>query len=200
MIAAAVLIPAKFVIYFVLLHWQRFDGETTFLGCINMVQVSEFGLIVGAVTVAGEFIDEAVLGFLTLVARFMMAASVYLIQCNTVLFGQAKPWLASWVQRRQHRPEPAGFHDHVIIVGFDEFARRTIELLDDHYDEIVVIDTVTFLPSMTAISSASGTGDTGIDSLTSVNGSNSHTSSSKTMMSITLTFYGVCCLRSRRHR
>lgn len=139
-IAALVLIPAKFVIFFLLLDWQGFDLKTTFLGSVNMIQVSEFGLIVGTVAVAGGFIGEGILGFLTLVALLTMAVSVYVIKYNTALFERARPMLTRWESDEEGLDEPDEYHDHVVIVGFDEIARRAIRLLDDRYDRIVVID------------------------------------------------------------
>ncbi len=139
-IAALILMPAKFVIFFALLDWQEFDLETTFLGSVNMIQVSEFGLIVGAVAVAGGFIDEAVLGFLTLVALLTMSISVYVINYNSVLFEHVRPALSRFERDDEDRAQPEEYHDHVVIVGFDEIARRAILQLDDRYDQIVVID------------------------------------------------------------
>ena len=139
-LAALVLSPAKFVVFFALIHWQGFDLETTFLGSINMIQVSEFGLIVGAVAVVGGFIDESVLGFITVVALLTMAVSVYLITYNKALFERVEPALSRWERDDVTRPQPAEYRDHVVVVGFDEIARRAILLLEDEYDQIVVID------------------------------------------------------------
>jgi Kef-type K+ transport system membrane component KefB len=139
-IAALVLMPAKFVIFFLLIDWQGFDIKTTFLGSVNMIQVSEFGLIVGTVAVAGGFIGEGILGFLTLVALLTMAISVYVIKYNAALFERARPMLTRWESDEEGLEEPDEYHDHVVIVGFDEIARRAIRLLDDRYDQIVVID------------------------------------------------------------
>lgn len=105
-----------------------------------MVQVSEFGLIVGTVAVVGGFIEGAVLGFLTLVALISMSISVYLINYNDWIFNRVRPKLARWEQDGKHRDEMDEYHDHVVVIGFDEIARRAILLLDDHYEDIVVID------------------------------------------------------------
>ncbi|AUX07913.1 Kef-type K+ transport system, membrane component [Halalkaliarchaeum desulfuricum] len=139
-IAALVLIPAKFVVFFYLIDWQGFDIETTFLGSVNMMQVSEFGLIVGAVAVTGGFIDEGILGFLTLVALLTMSLSVYFIKYNASLFERVRPALDRWAGDDEGRPELDEYHDHVVVVGFDEIARRAMLLLDDRYEQIVVID------------------------------------------------------------
>ena len=139
-VAAAVLIPAKFVVFFYLLDWQRFDLRTTFLGSVNMIQVSEFGLIVIAVAVAGGFIDEAILGFITILALLTMSVSVYVITYNEGLFDRVRPVLARWVDTSRVPPTAEGYRNHVVIVGFDDIARRAINHLEDRYDQIVVID------------------------------------------------------------
>ena len=139
-VAAIVLIPAKFVVFFYLLDWQRFDLRTTFLGSVNMIQVSEFGLIVIAVAVAGGFIDEAILGFITILALLTMSISVYVITYNEGLFDRLRPVLARWVDTSRTPPTAEGYHDHVVIVGFDEISRRAINHLEDRYDQIVFID------------------------------------------------------------
>ena len=141
-IAALILMPAKFIIFFYLLNWQGFDLGTTFLGSINMVQVSEFGLIVGAVAFAGGFIDEGILGFLTLVALLTMALSVYLINFNSLLFEHAKPHLERFSRGDSTASRDLGHTNHVVFVGFDEIARRAILELEDRYDTVVIIDRV----------------------------------------------------------
>ena len=139
-IAALILVPAKFVIFFALLNWQGFDLDTSFLGSINMIQVSEFGLIVGAVAVNEEFIDDGVLGFLTILALLTMALSVYVITYNEALLERVRPWLERFDQADTGRDETAAYHGHVVVIGFDEIARRAILQLDDRYEQIVVID------------------------------------------------------------
>ncbi len=139
LLAAVVLIPTKFVIFFALLNLQGFDLETTFLGSINMVQVSEFGLIVGTVAVAGGIIDEGVLGFLTILALLTMSVSVYFIAFNSIIFDRLQPTLERWGGEGT-RPQPREYRDHAVIVGFDEIARRVIMLLENEYEQIVVID------------------------------------------------------------
>lgn len=140
LIAAIILIPAKFLIFFYLLDWQGFDTETTFLGSVNMIQVSEFGLIIGAVAVVGGFLDESVLGLITLVALLTMSVSVYVISYNSILFDIARPYLHRWTGDDDEQPQPDGYRDHVVLVGFDEIARRAVPLLNERFDEIVVID------------------------------------------------------------
>lgn len=139
-LASIVLMPAKFVIYFLLIDWQGFNLETTFLGSINMIQVSEFGLIVGAAAVAGGFIDPAILGFLTLVALLTMSVSVYVIQYNRRLFEVAEPYLGRWADDGDETGREKALEDHAVVIGYDGIARQIVPVLDRHYETVVVVD------------------------------------------------------------
>lgn len=141
LVAAAVLMPAKFVIFFALIRWQGFDLETTFLGSVNMMQVSEFGLIVGAVAVTGGFIEEELLGFLTVLALTTMALSVYFIQYNRYLYARAEPYLVRFEQDDDGRDRgKKAYTGHAVVIGYDEMTRHALPLLREHYEDVVVID------------------------------------------------------------
>ena len=139
-IAAIVIMPAKFVIFFLLIEWQDFSLETTFLGSVNMVQVSEFGLIVGTVAVAGGFIDEPVLGFLSLIALITMGISVYLIKFNHTLFGMTSGYLDRWAGDATRADSVRTYRNHAVVIGYDDVTRRALPVLREHYEDIVVID------------------------------------------------------------
>ncbi|ADD07644.1 Kef-type transport system (probable substrate potassium) (plasmid) [Natrialba magadii ATCC 43099] len=141
-VVGAVLMVVKFVVFFSLLYWQRFDLETTFLGSIGMVQVSEFGIVVAvaAVETDPQFIGQEELGFITLVALLTMSVSVYFMQYNKQLFERAKPYLSRWEQTDPVEPAKTEYRDHVVVVGYDEIARRALRILEEQYDNIVVVD------------------------------------------------------------
>ena len=141
-IVAVVLMIAKFIVFFTLLNWQRFDLETTFLGSIGMVQVSEFGIVVAVAAFVSEppFIGQEELGFITLVALLTMSVSVYFIQYNQQLFERVEPYLSRWEPTDPVKPASKEYRDHVVVVGYDEIARRALGILENQYDDIVVID------------------------------------------------------------
>ncbi len=141
-IVAVVLMVAKFVVFFTLLNWQRFDLETTFLGSINMVQVSEFGIVVAVAAVETDpaFIGPEELGFVTLVALITMSVSVYFVQYNRQLFARVEPYLSRWEQTDPVTPADTDYRDHVVVIGYDEIARRALRILENQYDDIVVVD------------------------------------------------------------
>ncbi|ELY97473.1 sodium/hydrogen exchanger [Natrialba chahannaoensis JCM 10990] len=139
-IAALVLIPAKFLIFFYLLDWQGFGSETTFLGSITMIQVSEFGIIVAAAGVQGGFIEPEVLGFMTLLAIFTMAVSVYFIEFSHQLFERFEPTITRVTSSGTFEGGKQEYQDHAVIVGYDDVTKNALPLLDEHYDDVVVID------------------------------------------------------------
>ena len=139
-IAALVLLPAKFLIFFVLINWQRFDSETTFLGSLYMVQVSEFGIVVGVAAMGGEFIDAEVLGFLTLVALITMSVSVYFFEYGDALYRRVEPHLSRFEADETFTENKRELRDHAVVVGYDDVTRNVLGLLEDHYEDVVVVD------------------------------------------------------------
>ncbi|MDG5762105.1 cation:proton antiporter [Natronococcus sp. A-GB1] len=141
-VVAVGLMIVKFVVFFLLLNWQQFDLETTFLGSIGMIQVSEFGIVVAVAAVESEppFIGQAELGFITLVALMTMSVSVYFIQYNRQLFERVEPYLSRWEQSDPVQPADTEYRNHVVVIGYDEIARRALRILEDQYDQIVVLD------------------------------------------------------------
>jgi Kef-type K+ transport system membrane component KefB len=140
-VAAVVLLPAKFLIFFALFRWQEFSLETAFLGSVNMVQVSEFALVAGAVAVAEGFIGEPVLGFLSLLAVLTMSVSVYVIKYNYRLFERLQPFLRRWETAGTGRLiEQKRYRDHAVVIGYDELTRGILPRLETAYDDVVVVD------------------------------------------------------------
>lgn len=139
-VAAAVLMLAKFIIFFALINWQRFTLETTFLGSISMIQISEFGIIVGVAAVQGGFIGTDVLGFLTLLALLTMGVSVYFIEFNHKLFERMEPFLSRWETATDQRSGTEERRNHAVIVGYDAITQYALPLIADQYENVVVVD------------------------------------------------------------
>ena len=140
LVMAAVLMPAKFVIFFLLIDWQGFGLETTFLGSINMIQISEFGIIVGVAAHQGGFIDVEVLGFLTLLALVTMSLSVYFVEFNHRLFELAQPYLSRWDTGDAFQGGQKAYRDHAIVLGYDDVTRGVLSLIEAEYDDVLVVD------------------------------------------------------------
>jgi len=139
-IAAVVLMVGKLAIFFALLNWQRFDSETTFFGSLYMIQVSEFGVVVGTAAVVGGFIGVEILGFLTLVALITMGVSVYFFAYGEALYERAEPFISRFEAEETFTEEKRDYTDHAVVIGYDDLTRNVLGLLDDHYDDLVVVD------------------------------------------------------------
>ncbi len=134
------LMPLKFLIFFVLLRWQKFDVETTFLGSITMIQVSEFGIILGVAAFAGGFVGEEVLGYLTLIALLTMSLSVYFIEYNHALYRRFAPFLERFDVEGAFEGGKREYDGHAVLIGYDQVTRNALPLLAEHFEDVVVVD------------------------------------------------------------
>jgi Kef-type K+ transport system membrane component KefB len=139
-IAALVLMPVKFAIFFFLIQREDFRVETTFLGSISMIQISEFGIIVGVAAFEGGFITQEVVGFLTLLALITMGASVYFIAFSHALYARAAPYLDRWETDAVFEADLHEYRNHAVVIGYDAVTRSVLPLLAEHYASVVVVD------------------------------------------------------------
>ena len=139
-VASLVLMVGNFWIMFYLIDREGFDVETSFLGSINMVQVSEFSLVVGALALAQGYIGPDVLGYLTLMALLTMSVSTYIIAYNHRIYALVEPFFARFDSGDGIDAELDPFTDHAIAIGYDEVTERALPILEATYGEVVVID------------------------------------------------------------
>ncbi|MFA9424776.1 cation:proton antiporter [Natronorubrum sp. A-ect3] len=139
-IASVVLMVGNFWIMFYLIDREDFSVETSFLGAINMVQVSEFSLVVGALAVQQGYIGTDVLGYLSLMALMTMSVSTYIINYNHTIYARAKPWFSRFESKSKSDVELKSYDDHAIAIGYDEVTQQVLPLLEDKYEDVVIID------------------------------------------------------------
>ena len=139
-IASVVLMVGNFWIMFYLIDREDFSVETSFLGAINMVQVSEFSLVVGALAVRQGYIGTDVLGYLSLMALMTMSVSTYIINYNHTIYARAKPWFSRFESKSKSDVELKSYDDHAIAIGYDEVTQQVLPLLEDKYEDVVIID------------------------------------------------------------
>lgn len=139
-IASAVLMVGKFVIFFGLVDRLKFTPETSFKTSINMTQISEFSLILGALAVSEGFIGGNFLGFISLIAIITMSLSSYLLNFNHAIFERAKILLSLLERDEREDVEVHNLEDHAVVIGYNLVTERVLPLLEQHYDEIIVID------------------------------------------------------------
>ncbi len=140
LVVAVGLMIGKFLIFFVLINWQRFDSETTFFGSLYMIQVSEFGVVVGTAAFAGDFVGVEILGFLTLLALISMGVSVYFFAYGQALYERAHPYISRFESEETFTEDKKEYSGHAVIIGYDDLTRNVIGLLDEHYEHLVVVD------------------------------------------------------------
>ena len=139
-IASIVLMFGNFWIMFYLIEREGFSVETSFIGSINMVQVSEFSLVVGALALTQGFIDDAVLGFLTLMALMTMTVSTYIITYNHTIFAYCQPYFERFESGDEIDIPSKEYENHAVAIGYDEVTEPALPLLQERYGDIVVID------------------------------------------------------------
>ena len=139
-VASVVLMVGNFWIMFYLIDREDFSVETSFLGAINMVQVSEFSLVVGALAVQQGYIGTDVLGYLSLMALMTMSVSTYIINYNHTLYAKSKPWFSRFESDSKTDVELKSYDDHAIAIGYDEVTQQVLPLLEDEYEDVVIID------------------------------------------------------------
>lgn len=139
-IASLILMAAKFLIFFSLIDWQKFTPETSFIGAVNMTQISEFGLILGGVASTQGFIGSEIVAFLSLIAIITMGASSYLLRFNTQLYQKLEHILQRFESEEKKDIEVRELENHAVVVGFDETIRNLIPVLKEQFDQVIVVD------------------------------------------------------------
>ena len=139
-IASIILMIGNFWIMFYLIDREGFSVETSFLGSINMVQVSEFSLVVGALALNQEFIGPDVLGYLTLMALLTMTASTYIIMYNHAIYERVEPWFRRFESEDGLDESIRTYEDHAVAIGYDGITEAALPMLEERYGEVVVID------------------------------------------------------------
>ncbi|XVH32536.1 cation:proton antiporter [Haloferacaceae archaeon DSL9] len=140
LLASAALMVGNFLIMFFLIDYENFTPETSFLGSINMAQVSEFSLVVGALAVSRGFIGQEILGYLSLMAIVTMSFSTYLIKYNHDLYRLSKPLWDRFESPDKRDVDLRVYRDHAVVVGLDEVTEPALPILEEHVDDVVIVD------------------------------------------------------------
>ena len=140
LIASAIMMPGNMAIMFYLIDREKFTPETSFIGGLNLTQVSEFSLVVGAVAVSQGYVGSEIIGYLSLMALITMSISVYIITYNRQIFERFEHLLEKFSSGDKNDVEVRSLQDHAVVVGYDEMAKQAIQALEKYYDTIVVVD------------------------------------------------------------
>lgn len=139
-VASALLMLGNFLIMFYLIDREKFSLETSFLGSINMVQVSEFSLVVGALAVGRGLVGHEILGYLSLMAVMTMGISAYIIKYNHEIYNKVEHLFRFLESEEKEDIEFKVLEDHAVVVGYDEITRRLVPILKKKFGDVVLID------------------------------------------------------------
>jgi Kef-type K+ transport system membrane component KefB len=140
LIASVLLIVINFFIVFGLFYSQNFDMETSFLGTISMLQVSEFSVVLGALAVGEGFIEEGLLGFFSLMALVTMPISTYYVRYNREIYAYVRPYLERFEREDPIQAQPVEYEDHAVVVGYNRLTNELMNVLEGHIDDVVVVE------------------------------------------------------------
>ncbi|MFT4893132.1 MAG: Kef-type K+ transport system membrane component KefB [Candidatus Nanohaloarchaea archaeon] len=139
-IASVLLMIGNFLIMFYLIDRENFTPETSFLGSLNMTQVSEFSLVVGAIAVTQGYIQGDILGYLSMMALITMTASSYLINYNQEIYNRVKHLLERFESEEKKDVEMRIYQDHAVIVGYNAVVERILPVIKQSYGDVIVVD------------------------------------------------------------
>ena len=138
-IASVVMMVGNFLIMFYLIDHQKFTPKTSFIGSINMTQVSEFSLVVGALAVAEGYIGSDILGYISLMAVLTIGASTYLITYNHEIYRKVEHLLERYRSEEKSDIDVKSLEDHAVVVGYDNLGKNICKRLSEEH-ELLVID------------------------------------------------------------
>jgi Kef-type K+ transport system membrane component KefB len=136
LIAISILSSSAFVVMYFLTRWQDFSTETSFKSSINLVMMSEFGLVAGAVAVERGLLTAGILGYMTLIKLITNGYAVYLIQYNDRIYQFFKPYLN--VEGEDEKETDS--EDHVVVFGNSRLDETVRPVLDEKFDQVVFVE------------------------------------------------------------
>jgi len=136
LIAISILSSSAFIVMYFLTRWQDFSTETSFKSSINLVMMSEFGLVAGAVAVEQGLLTAGILGYMTLIKLITNGYAVYLIQYNDRIYRFFKPYLNVVGEDEKETDSK----DHVVVLGNSRLDEMVRPVLDDKFEKVIYIE------------------------------------------------------------
>lgn len=139
-IFSALIMIAKFGIFFSLIDRFKFTPETSFTASMNLTQISEFGLILGSLAASQNLISGEITGFLSLLAIITMGSSSYLIRYRDRLHEMSEEILQRFDSEEKSDIEVDSIEDHALVIGYDTISKNSLEALNQYFEQVVVVD------------------------------------------------------------
>jgi Kef-type K+ transport system membrane component KefB len=137
---SALIMAAKFGIFFSLIDRFKFTPETSFTASVNMTQISEFGLILGSLAVSQNLVGGEITGFLSLLAIITMGSSSYLIRYRDQLHKFSERFLQYFESEEKSDIEIESIEDHALVLGYDAVSKNSLDALKRHFKQVIVVD------------------------------------------------------------
>lgn len=128
LIAGFILNILNFFVIFGLVKWQGFDKETCFKASVNMMQLSEFSLVIGAIALSTfDFFTNEALAYLTIMSVTTIMISAYLIKYNNTLY----LWLKNYLPGKEKEKSNEKRVGHVVILGYKPWIDKAVSKIKE---------------------------------------------------------------------
>lgn len=125
--ASFVLLISNFFVLYYLIQWQGFGKETSFKGSVNMMQLSEFSLVIGGIAlVTFDFFTDQALGYLTIMTLVTIIISAYLIKYNHYLYLKLKKYLTGEEKETTEKKR----ENHIAILGYEPWIQKALRKIN----------------------------------------------------------------------
>ena len=131
------------LIVMVIMGIMGYRKRVSFKAGLTVAQISEFSLILVALGVAQGHVGTDVVGLVTAVGLFTIAASTYLIYGSDAVYDRIEPLLRPFERRRpqtsldldeeRHEPE-------YVVIGLGRFGETVVQELLERGDEVLGVD------------------------------------------------------------
>lgn len=140
LVAAGILMIGKFAVVFFTVDRLKFTPETSLKSALNLSQMSEFSLILGALGVSKGLISPEIFGFISLTMIITVGFSSYFIVFSEKIYRRFEHILARIDSDAKQDVDVDTLENHALIIGYDFIGRRSAEILDDTYERVMVVD------------------------------------------------------------
>ena len=139
-LAAGILMTGKFAVLFFTIDRLKFTPETSLKSALNLSQMSEFSLILGALGVSKGLISPEIFGFISLTMIITVGFSSYFIAFSENFYRRFEHVLARIDSEAKNDVEVEALEDHALVIGYDFIGRRSAEILEDEFEDVMVVD------------------------------------------------------------
>jgi hypothetical protein len=123
LVASAFLVASRFIVVFPILRALRQGHRASLLPAINLAQMSEFAMVIAAIGLGYQHIDNKTVSLLIFVFAFTSVASTYMIGYSHPLQERLSRWLVRAGVRdldagSPGEPAPGAVAKDVVLLGF----------------------------------------------------------------------------------